>query len=220
MAQKILILVEGLTEESFVKHVLAPHLSTFDKYLIPTIITTKKVKVGADFKGGISNYKQVKSHLARLLSDSNASLVTTMLDYYGLPSCFPGREKLAGSDALSRALHVESEFDKDINSPKFLPYLSLHEFEALLFSDTKELANTILKPGLADEFHKIRGKFHSPEDINDDPVTAPSRRILSVCPEYNKPVYGRLVAERIGLANIRKECAHFNGWISRMESLS
>jgi hypothetical protein len=53
---KVLILVEGQTEEKFVKEVLNPHLNNYGKYLIPTLLRTKIVKSGPNFKGGITSY--------------------------------------------------------------------------------------------------------------------------------------------------------------------
>ena len=56
--QKMLVLVEGQTEEKFVKEVLTPHLHNYGKYLIPTIVNTKKVKSGSNFKGGLAPIDQ------------------------------------------------------------------------------------------------------------------------------------------------------------------
>ncbi len=62
--KKVLILVEGQTEETFVKQVLSPYLNRFDIFIIPTIIVTKRVKIGADFKGGVPEYpKEMGSDL-------------------------------------------------------------------------------------------------------------------------------------------------------------
>lgn len=86
MTKKIIILVEGQTEERFAKGILAPYLLTKKIVLAVTILNTKTVKDGANFKGGIINYDKVKNDLTRLFHDSSAKLVTTMFDYYGLPN--------------------------------------------------------------------------------------------------------------------------------------
>ena len=48
---RILISVEGQTEETFVREIVSPHLSEYDVYPTPVILTTKIVKSGPNFKG-------------------------------------------------------------------------------------------------------------------------------------------------------------------------
>lgn len=216
---RILILVEGPTEEAFIKHVLNPYFLSKNIWLIPTIITTKRVKRGPDFKGGIPGYDKVKNELKKLLNDSSAALITTMFDYYGLPSSFPGREKPIGSNPLEKVQYVENSFAHDVNHTRFLPYLSLHEFETLLFSDPAMIAKSMIKPKLDQNIISIRESFDSPEDINDNPHTAPSKRLTRIFPQYDKIFYGRLIAERIGLDRIRNECFHFDKWVRSIESI-
>ncbi|MEO1765387.1 MAG: DUF4276 family protein, partial [Cyanobacteria bacterium J06629_18] len=60
----------------------------------------------------------------------------------------------------------------------------------------------------------------SPEHINDSPVTAPSKRILACCSGYEKPLHGSLIAIDIGLDTIRKQCRHFNQWLTRLENIN
>jgi predicted ATPase len=88
--KRCLILVEGRTEEVFVKSCLAAHLKSHSLAPTPKIITTKQVKNGPNFKGGIHGYAQVKDDLRRLLGDSGAAGITTVIDYYALPADFPG----------------------------------------------------------------------------------------------------------------------------------
>jgi hypothetical protein len=63
----------------------------------------------------------------------------------------------------------------------------------------------------------IRNAFPTPEDIDERPELAPSKRILNLLPDYRKPVAGPLIVRHIGLATLRQECPHFNQWISRIE---
>lgn len=93
----------------------------------------------------------------------------------------------------------------------------MHEFEALLFSDCAALAEVVGRPHLAAEFQRIRDQFESPEQIDDGPITAPSKRILAIVPEYRKTVDGILVASRVGLERFRAACPHFNHWMTRVE---
>ena len=93
----------------------------------------------------------------------------------------------------------------------------MHEFEGLLFSDTGKFAAGIGRPELSKDFQAIRAQFSTPEEINDSPVTAPSKRIVKLIPEYNKPIMGSLAALEIGLDAIRQECPFFRAWLERLE---
>lgn len=83
--KRVLVLVEGQTEETFVKRVLGEHLSRFGVYAAPTIAATKRVKSGKKFKGGVVSYARARRDLLRLLGDSGAAAVTTMIDYSSAP---------------------------------------------------------------------------------------------------------------------------------------
>jgi hypothetical protein len=216
--QKVLVLVEGDTEYKFVKEILNPHLANYEKYLIPTIINTKIVKSGPNFKGGIGSYRQVKRDLLRLLGDTSARCVTTMFDLYGLPSEFPGRDD-APPEPYKKVRHVEDAFAQDIDQELFLSNLTLHEFEGLLFTTPAVIARALNEPGREPELAGIRTCFHTPEEINDHPRTAPSKRLEGLFPHYNKPFFGIVISKRIGLYAIRAECPHFNQWVCRLENL-
>ncbi|MDP2207709.1 MAG: DUF4276 family protein [Bacteroidota bacterium] len=214
-----LTLVEGQTEERFVKTVLNPHLEAFRIVSIPTIITTKLVKRGPNFKGGVPEYGNVRRQIQRLLGDTNASSITTMIDYYGLPNSFPGKTTIVGGTPHERVAYLEQEISKDIDDPRFHPYYSLHEFEAILFSSPQEIANTMIQTTSLVNLQTIKNSFSTPEDINDNPTTCPSGRLLNLFDTYNKPIYGSLISQNIGLETIRAECPHFNEWITRFENL-
>ena len=77
---------------------------------------------------------------------------------------------------------------------RFIPYVQMYEFEGLLFSDTLALAKGVNQGRLVDRFKIIRDQFDTPEEINDSPETAPSKRILNLFPEYDKPLHGSLAA--------------------------
>jgi len=110
---------------------------------------------------------------------------------------------------------------KDIGHSRFLPFLTLHEFESLLFSSPAHIAEAL--PGgssLKPRFLAIRDQFHTPEEINDRPTTAPHKRIETIHPGYKKASYGSAIASRIGLEAIRNECPHFSSWLIKLEGLS
>ena len=69
------------------------------------------------------------------------------------------------------------------------------------------------------EIQNIINQFPNPEDINDNPITAPSKRILKIFPGYDKPLYGSLSCLEIGIENFLQKCLHFNNWVERLKLL-
>ncbi len=216
--RKAFVLVEGQTEEGFVKKVLQAAMPE-GLFLTPVIIATKRVNSGGKFKGGVPKYHKVRTEVLRLLNDSSAATVTTMLDYYALPESFPGRAEPTGETAEEKVNHVEEAWDADIQNKRFSAYLSLHEFEALLFSAPGHIADGFARPDLAAQLHSIRNSFRSPEEINDHPDTAPSARLEKLYPRYSKPFFGSLIAGRIGIDRMCAECAHFSEWVTFLKTL-
>ena len=131
----VLVLVEGQTEEAFIRDVLSPGLWPHGVALVPTVVATKRLMTGGKFKGGTSSYQRVAFRVRQLLEDSAARLVTTMLDLYRLPNDFPGWKTCPKGSGRGKAEHLEQHFAQDIGSTRFRPYFSVHEFEALLFAD-------------------------------------------------------------------------------------
>ncbi|MCX7014796.1 MAG: DUF4276 family protein, partial [Candidatus Sumerlaeota bacterium] len=137
---------------------------------------------------------------------------------------FPGYDDARQlSDPNDRIGLLEREFLRDVGHPRFIPYLQLHEFETLLLSDPEKIRMAF--PDRRAAVRRIadmtRG-FSSPEEINDRPETAPSKRIAREIPEYldAKGSAGPLIARHIGLQTMRTRCPHFDRWLSRLESLS
>lgn len=219
--KRVLILVEGQTEERFVNRVLGPYLMARGIAAVPTIVVTKRAKGGQQFKGGVVGYQQVRGDLRRLLGDSTVSVVTTMLDYYGLPHDFPGRNTLTSEIRTpeERARHIEAELARDLADRRLVPYVSLHEFEALLFSEPAEFDGQF--PGsrggrlVAD----IRNSYRSPEEIDEGRETHPAARLHKLFPDYHKVTVGPILAERIGLEKMRAQCPHFHAWVAVLEGL-
>ena len=214
---RILILCEGQTEETFVKRILYPHLLSFGKVAVPTVLTTKKVKAGHEFKGGITSYTHIRREVQHLLRDMDAICVTTILDYYGLPNNFPGKDTLPRGTPYERVNYLEQKFLVDIGAPRFLPYLMLHEFEALLFVDLEIVIGTLASPIAPQQFGDL-GHFSSPEEINEGRQTHPAARLQHHLPGYRKALHGPLSVERIGLPRIREQCRHFDEWLNKLES--
>ncbi|WP_447971951.1 DUF4276 family protein [Nitrospira sp. Kam-Ns4a] len=216
----MLILVEGPTEERFVKDVLQTYLWGVGVHAEPKIATTKRVKCGSHFKGGITDFKKVEDDLRRLLGDTDATLITTMIDYYGLPNNFPGKQNLQGTNSLERARELEAALEKHLNAGnRFAAYFMIHEFEALLFSNPGVVADVMNAPETRTCLEEIRNGFPTPEDIDDDPQTTPSARLLAMFPRYRKRLHGPLATGRIGLATMRRACRHFDEWVGKLERL-
>ena len=103
---------------------------------------------------------------------------------------------------------------------RFVQYIQLHEYEGLLFSDPFGFATAIDQPQLGKVFQRMRDDFPTPEDINDDPTTAPSKRILQAYGSYRKELDGTIAARSIGVETMRRECPHFHDWVERLVALS
>lgn len=148
----------------------------------------------------------------------NFHFVTSLFDLYG----FPGRRSGESVKDFERRIdrEVDGLFGDDWDRSRVFAYVQRHEFEGLLFSD---LGTFALVPDISQRsiqsLKDIRAVFATPEDIDDGPTTAPSKRILKLVPGYRKRLYGPLLAEEAGLPRIRAECPRFNSWVSRLESL-
>jgi hypothetical protein len=222
MSKRVLILVEGQTEERFVKDVLGPAFFAHELFFHPTILVTKRVKDGPNFKGGVTNFAKFENDARRLLDSAAGALVTTLLDYYRLPVDFPGMDsrQTKGTPA-KRVQHVEKAVAAHFGSPaNFLPFLALHEFEAWLFASPAELPRVMTESHKQAKFAAIRAGAATPEDINERPEFAPSKQIEALFPAYKKTLHGPNTVARIGLEKIRAECPHFNEWMKKLEAFA
>jgi hypothetical protein len=222
MSKRALILVEGQTEERFVKDVLAPAFWEHDLFFSATLLVTKRVKQGPNFKGGVTNFARFRNDAQRLLNSAGDALVTTLLDYYRLPTDFPGMAtRPANGTPSQRVEHVETEVAVSFGSPaNLLPFLALHEFEAWLFSSPSELPRVMTEGHKEPDFAAIRQAVATPEEIDECPAYAPSKRIEALFPAYKKTLHGPTTAGRIGLERIRAECPHFHQWMGRLEAFA
>ena len=85
-----------------------------------------------------------------------------------------------------------AEMGHRFDSDRFVPFVVMHEFEGLLFSDCASFSRGIYRAELQGSFQEIRDGFNTPEDINDSPITAPSKRVKELVPGYEKPLLGVL----------------------------
>ena len=209
---RLAVSVEGRTEEEFVKTVLAGHLRECGVEPVPILLGRARGVSG----GGNVSVERLAPEMRDLYRSFNA--VTSLVDFYG----FRGREDRETVDALENRLgEALRRVIREYDSRRVIPYVQKHEFESLLFSDVDSFA---VLPGVPDEavrtLRHIRSQFPSPEDINDNRATAPSRRIAGAMPEYRKVVHGPLIAGETGLDAIRRECRRFDTWMERLETLA
>lgn len=221
------LIVEGQTEETFVNRVLAPELSVDDIFIDTHCITTSRRR-GIIHRGGMRSYAQVKRDLERWMKqdDSPDSYFSTMIDFYGLARLrdpFPGWDDAARlADPKDRVASLEGALARDIPHRRFIPYLQLHEFEALIFSDPRKLDWSFMDHDEAIENLVSLSNSIEPEKINDGETTAPSKRIIEQIPEYEfeKVSAAPLTVEKIGLQAIQKKCPHFEDWIGKLRKCS
>jgi len=215
---RVYVWVEGQTEEAFVNSVLQPDLNRSEIFLYPRLIGKS---------GGIGRYQRDKRDFLITLKQDAAAFCTTMIDYYGMPEDWPGREAARLEPFADKAQTVEqavlesiaAELSAGFDRSHFIPYVQMHEFEALLFSMPEQLAAELESVDESD-IQRIRDQFRSPEEINDGQQTAPSKRIMRLSPGYSKVVDGIRIAQKIGLPTMRAECSHFDEWVSKLESLA
>lgn len=225
---RLLIHVEGQTEEDFVNVVLRDHLIHAGYESVSArIIGNARLRRR---RGGIRPWPPVKKDIINHLRQDLGCLATTMVDYYGLPregqGAWPGRAEAAQMAVADRAPHVQGALSEDLSQEvdhaldpeRFIPFVVMHEFEGLLFSDPAAFAQGIGRPELRHAFQQIRDDFQSPEEINDSPLTSPSHRIEALVPRYEKPLHGILAILEIGLDRIRAQCHHFSAWVNALEA--
>ncbi len=134
------LVVEGQTEETFVRDVLAPELGQHSIAADVHRITTGRRR-DRSFRGGFVKFDHLQNDLALWMKqDRHADAwFSTMVDLYRMPSDFPGWERSRTiPDPLERVRLLESEFQSAVQHRRFVPYIQLHEFEALLFADPKK----------------------------------------------------------------------------------
>jgi uncharacterized protein DUF4276 len=222
----IWFIVEGQTERGFVDQVLREHLSGTGLSVHPSLFG----KSGK--QGGVPPWRKARKDILSVLKGGR--YCTTMLDYYGMPCDWPGRADAASRPFSERAQCVEDAVMEDItkelgtsfNPAQFIPYVQMHEYEALLFSDVSELAAHLAdveeqtsSSAFEDRLREVLKDRGEPEAINDNHDTCPSRRIMRMAGKYGKVAGGLTVAKRIGIPTMRSECPHFAEWIGKLEKL-
>ena len=222
MTVRVLAFVEGQTEEKFIREIVSPLLAARNVSIAATTPGRRRAQ------GGVQHWGRTKKELLRYLKEDAGRFVTTMFDYYALPSNWPGKKEAKRetspskkAEAIEQAIHADvcTALGESFDGARFLPYIQMHEFEALLFSDTRILAESVQRPQIQTRLDEIVEECGEPERIDDGRKTAPSKRICALVPRYQKVLQGIIAAKGIGLPTMRQRCPHFAQWIGALEQL-
>lgn len=214
--KRLIIVCEGETEQAFCNDVLRSYFLSKDISLeAPTIKHSN---------GGIVAWDTLKKQIVKHLNEGNCT-VSMFVDYYRIRDSyhFPGWMEAKGKRNLYDRMHylfeqMLQDMDEKLRS-KFIPYIQLHEFEGLLFSNISVFPDNFTKEQL--DFKQLESavnEFNTPEEINSSPATAPSERLKKTVSGYDKVTDGAFLAMEIGLEIIREKCILFNEWIGRLEN--
>ncbi|MBN9391320.1 MAG: DUF4276 family protein [Chloroflexi bacterium] len=217
--KKVFILVEGQAEETFIKEVFNPYLLEKEILIIPIIVYTSRAANQKKAKGGGRSFGKIENDLSKLLRDTSVSAVTTMFDFYAIATDFPSYDELPAGNCYTRVEFLEQAFARKINDSRFIPYIQLHEFEAMVFVAPEVVSNAFPGTNVASNLEKIKSKYNSPEEIDEGSETAPSKRLIKLISSYSKTVDGPLLVLEIGIDRIRAECPHFDEWLTKLENL-
>ncbi len=217
---EIVTLVEGTTEKIFMSDILVPYLAEKGVFMRPIIIS----KPGQ--KGGDVKFARVKNDIELHLKQRPDTYLTLFVDYYGIKNDWPGLKEAKEqstpkrkAERINRATKARvNELFRDWGSEKrFIPYVSMHEFEALLFSEPRKLAEHLNVS--QSKIDKILSDCGEPENIDDSPHAAPSKRLEDLSDRFKKTSTGIMIAKAIGLTKIRERCPIFTNWLSSVEDL-
>lgn len=220
------LIVEGPTEESFVKHALREHLSERQVWVAARSVYTSR-SGPRWYRGGMTTFVRARDDLLRWMKQDRRDDVrfSTMFDLYRLPADFPGMDEPREADPYTLVERLESRLSEAIRSEiddgRFIPYLQLHEFEALILAEppVQEIAYPGPRGGAAvGSLQRLVEGVDSPEEIDLD--HPPSKRIAECLPEYQKVPATAVLAPHLPLDRIRIRCSHFGEWLTRLERLS
>lgn len=215
--KQVYIICEGYSELAFCKEILEPHFKRFQITLYYELTSQSK-------DGGITKWVNIKDQIKKINNEHPEATITTFLDYYGIDKShkFPNwADSKLISDKNARMELLEKGMGIDIEPEiKFIPYIQLHEFEALVFSDYDAFERLYDEQDAdLNALKKICQDYSNPEDINDSSVTAPSKRLIRHIKRFNKKESGISLLSVIGIEKIRNRCPRFKNWISKLEAI-
>jgi len=216
----VIVLAEGPTEQVFIKTLLSQYFAVKGIFLTPILLS----KPGQ--KGGDVRFIRAQKDIGNHLKQRHDTYITLMVDYYGINKDWPGfEESKRQSGHRNKAEIINRETEKIIQTLfpdqnrgcRFIPYISMHEIEALYFSEPKTLARIMdIKPEKIEDIIRECGE---PEAINDGFDTAPARRLEKLSKKFKKIATGIAIAKMVGIRRIRECCPLFDAWMNRIENL-
>jgi hypothetical protein len=215
MSKILNIIVEGPTERDFVTQCMVPYFAERNIFNIRPI----GIETSPGHKGGDVRYEgRFKPHVQRILRGKENMVVTSLIDFYKLRADFPKFAEAQNlSDKNEQVALIEQGCFEDINDSRFLPYIQLHEFEALLFTKWDGFADLPINEKNKKKIQDIIREFPNPELINDRPNLSPSNRLKPlILPKYEKPFHGNYIALTNGFDSIMDKCPRFNAWINQL----
>lgn len=217
------VIVEGSSEENFIKKILAPYFANKNIFLYAECVITGKNNNGKVCKGGGNSYQLYKNHITARIKQflpRQNYYFTTMIDFYALPTDF---QKLEESKSINQKYEqinfLEESFKSDIGYDNFIPYIQLHEFETLLFCDTQAIVEhyfDIEHEKLYDIINQDIKDYDNIEMINSSEHNAPSKRLDRYTNgEYcNTKVSSSFsILKNIDIKILKEKCKHFNSWL-------
>jgi hypothetical protein len=223
--KRLYLTVEGQTEQAFTVAVLGPHLSAFNVFVEKPRLTGPHGRQGGRIpQGGMFHtFAHVLEDMKRWLRENRSSEArfSMMVDLYALPHDVPSHAAARNlRDPCAQAEMLEAALADEIKDQRFIPYIQVHEFEALLlaapeqFTERFEQREKQIAMLLAE-----CNRFASPELINHGQHTHPKARIKKYFTDYGEKADGPLLAQAIGLHQIRQKCPHFDRWLTTLENL-
>lgn len=217
---ELVMLVEGPTEQIFVKQLLEPYLAAKRVYTTPIILS----KPGQ--KGGDVKFSRARNDIERHLKQRPDTWITLFVDYYGIKGDWPGyaeskkqnnHERKSQVMLQATAEEVERLCPEHEPKRRFIPYVSMHEIEALYFSDPDYLANQLNVR--REKIDTILDECGEPERINNNLTTAPSKRLQQLSGRFKKTTTGIAIAHQIGIPKMREACPLFDRWVGKLTTL-
>lgn len=223
--KQLYLTVEGQTEQTFAVEVLQPHLAPFNVVVVkPRLTGLHARRKGRIPKGGLLNtFSHTLGDIRRWLSEdkSEDARFSMMVDLYSLPQDFPGYdEAMKLTDAHDQAAELENALANELNDSRFVPYLQIHEFEAIVLADSGSFLDWF--DDIDKQVEKLKKEcetFETPEKINHGQHSHPKARIKKYIEDYDENVDGPALADSIGVARIKEKCPHFAEWMKTLEEL-
>ena len=221
------VVVEGPTENLFIKNVLAPYWALRGIFISsPKIRTRIDERSGKVFTGGDIRFPRVAKQVGNFLKQRQNIIVASFVDYYGIKD-WPSLETINQNHSprdIARILnqaaleYIQQNYPETCPQNRYFPYIAVHEFEALLFSNASIMSKHLHIP--SKKIEDVIQECGNPESINNGSETAPSKRLDKwTNGQYGKTTTGISIAEEIGIESMRQQCPLFDEWLTSIEQL-